>query len=130
MNPSGLTLIEILVAMSVLALGATGLLAMQLSTLRLAQQTDINTRLLHVADSELQLRLLGAVTGPACSAVPAIELTDMHCSVAVQGCSTSLGGFTCDGGAGGSPRRVTVTARVERGNSVTLSAVTRTLAGP
>lgn len=130
MNRSGLTLIEILVALSVLAIGATGLVAMQLSTLKLAQQTTINTRLLHVADSELQLRLLGAATGPDCSAVNSAELTGMDCSVAITTCSASLNGFECTAGSSGTAQRVTVAASMASGAHVTLSAVTRTVGGP
>ncbi len=130
MNSSGLTLIEILVALTVLAIGASGLVAMQLSTLRLARQTQIQTRLLHVADSELQLRLLGAASGMHCSAVIPEEAEGIACSVSTESCAALLEGFECAAATGGTSRRITVTASREDGATVMLSAVTRVVAGP
>lgn len=130
MNTLGLSLIEILVALSVLAIGAVGLVAMQLSTLKLAQQTSINARLLHVAESELQQRLLGVASGSACSALTTAELEGIDCTVTSSGCSTSLSGFDCQVERAGLPRRITVTASIADRGSVALSGVTRLDGGP
>lgn len=125
MNSAGLTLIEILVALTVLAIGAASITGLQLATFRLSQLTRHNATLLHVADSELQNRLLGVATGEHCSALTEAELEGVDCKVEMTACAVSLAGFDCNDGAAGASRRVTVTASLENGQSVELSAVTR-----
>lgn len=125
MKDPGLVLIEILVALSVLAIGAVGLAGLQLVTLRLAAATEANGRLLHAAESELQHRLLGLGAGAGCTALAAEELAGIECRVHVQGCSTTLTGFDCAPGVSGGPQQVTVEASLGEDRQVVLSAVTR-----
>ena len=125
MKSSGLVLVEILVALSVLGIGAVGLAGLQLVTLRLAAATEANSRLLHAAESELQHRLLGLGAGSGCTALNSEELAGIDCLVQVQGCSTSFAGFDCAPGISGGPQQVIVEASLGADRQVVLSAVTR-----
>lgn len=130
MNTSGLTLIEILVAMAVLAIGAAGLAGLQLSSMKLAHIASMNARLLHVADSELQYRLLGLGSGEACTALDPAELQGIDCTATSEGCSLLASGFSCSAEAPGWPRRVTVRAGIADGPQVTLAGVSRKTGPP
>lgn len=125
MRAMGLTLVEILVALTVLAIGAAGLVGLQLLTLRLASATELRARLLHVAQSELRFRLLGAGSGSDCQSLPAAELEDVDCLVQSESCAYSQLGFSCPAAAGAWPRRITVSVRGSGDSLVTLSAVMR-----
>lgn len=125
MNRWGLTLIEILVALAVLAIGATAVAGLQLASLRLARLAEQNTRLLHAADTELQHRLLGLGSGSGCEALSSEELNGIDCLVASEGCRLLADGFECSSAFSGWPRRFTVRTQLPSGPQVTLSSVSR-----
>ncbi len=130
MNRLGLTLIEILVAMAVLAIGATALAGLQLSSIKLAHVASMNARLLHVADSELQYRLLGLGSGETCTALDPAELEGIDCKATSEGCAALASGFSCSAESPGWPRRFTVRAAIPDGPQVTLSGVARRTGPP
>ena len=123
MRSHGLTLVEILVALTVLAVGATGLVGLQLTTMRLAADSELRSRLLHVAGSELEARLLVPGAGGPCLAVPVAEREGIDCTVTVESCDWYLSGFACPVTHGSRARRVTVHAAADAGAQVDLSAV-------
>lgn len=125
MNNSGLTLIEVLVALTVLAIGATAIAGLQLATIRLAGLTEQNARLLHAAETELKHRLLGLGSGPTCSAPGPDTLRGIDCLVSSEGCRLLAEGFACSEDVSGWPRRFTVQASSARGPQLSLSGVAR-----
>ena len=133
MNGRGLTLIEILVALTVFAIGATAIAGLQISTLQLTAQTQLQTRLLHVAESELKQRLLVEPSGVACTALPVEQLEGLDCHTSETTCAVGFSGFDCAAGVTGPVRQVTGTGRRAadaEGPQVTLSSSTRVGSGP
>ncbi len=132
MNARGVTIIEILVALSVLAIGAVALSAWQVAVLRVAIGTRDLNRVIHVAESELGRRLLGGDAQPGCDPVLLAEAAGVGCETTIEACAVAGLQLSCTASGNHFPQRVTVTAASTRpgGPVVSLSALRRGPGGP
>lgn len=122
-DTSALTLVEILVALAVFAIGAAALVGMQLSALRLTLNTTMQSRLLYIAETELNYRLHRSEAASDCQAPAAVDLDGLSCSASEERCVAHLAGFECGSGPA---RRITVTVRPQAAEQpLVLSTVTR-----
>jgi prepilin-type N-terminal cleavage/methylation domain-containing protein len=130
---SGVTLIEILVALVLLAVGAAALSAWQLSALQLAARARQQQQLVALVEAELSFRALVALQGPDCGAQPELP-AGVSCSVSEEACQLVGAALTC-GPAGPVPariRRITVRAAPDSGSipALELSSVVAEFAAP
>lgn len=117
MNSSGFTLVEVLVALLVLAVGLTAVAGLQLSGLQLGRQAERTHRLLETAENELRHRLLGLGSGATCSAWHG-EGPD--CRVQERSCLPSASELHC-GTPGGRLTEVTVSVSWPGGTPLELT---------
>lgn len=126
MTNAGLTIIELLVALAVLTIGAVALAGLQLASLRLAQVTEVRSRLLHVAEAELAFRRLG-LGGAAgdCRALPEGEMAGLSCRVSAHSCELHSASVSCGPDFSGPLTQFTVQASHPTGGSISLTALSR-----
>lgn len=113
MSTSGVTLVEILVALTVLAVGATGLVGWQLGIAHLAMRAQDTQRVLEAASTELGRRLLTtAFTEPHCAG----DDDRVICSATEEACFASGALLHCGGPVTPATRvrRITVEASSTR----------------
>ncbi len=122
-SPAALTLVEILVALAVFAVGAAALAGLQLSALRLTAASNAQSRLLYAAEAELNHRLSSSQPGGSCLALPPAELHGLSCSATEEPCRAQVTGFECGSGPA---RRITVAVSAgSAAQPLVLSTVTR-----
>ena len=110
----GFTLLEVVVAGGLLALGASGLLTLQAKALQVQRRVAVVRRLVAAAEAELSrsLALQEPVTGP-CSSAESAGLSS--CRVEVASCAGSSAGHCALPGSAGATRvGVTVTSGGQR----------------
>ncbi|HLR45785.1 MAG TPA: prepilin-type N-terminal cleavage/methylation domain-containing protein [Deinococcales bacterium] len=126
MKASGFTLIEVLVALTVLAVGLAGIAALQLSALRLGTLTVRYTALLQTAENELRHRLLSPEAGSTCTTSPGSGAT---CAVAERSCRADPDALQC-GVPAGPLEEVSVTVTPEEGEPLVLTGYRLSGAAP
>jgi Tfp pilus assembly protein PilV len=122
---AGLTLIEILVAFTLLAVGAAALSAWQLSALKVAMAAKKQQQLNALVDAELRYRTLVPSHEPHCLTLSdaqfsaqsgaAFPTAQLSCRVTVEACQLDAFALLCQPASGAVPgiQRVTVQAAFE-----------------
>lgn len=120
MNARGMTLIEVLVALTLLGVGAAALAGWQLGIVRLAAQSRQQHAVNRVLEEEVTRRQLTRDLSADCQAA-ADKVT---CRVTYESCLVSSLALVCGAGSGW-PRRVTVLAAVSGGDERSVSFLLR-----
>jgi prepilin-type N-terminal cleavage/methylation domain-containing protein len=114
--PAGLTLIEVLVALTLLAVGAAALSTWQISSLQAATRARQQQQLSALVDAELRYRALIPFQGPDCQALPGREGAElMTCSVTEETCALSGTDLHCGAAGQGAARIRRITVRAGHG---------------
>jgi|SRR5690606_15157554 len=113
----GLTLVELLIALIVLAVGVLGAFAMQANGLRGTRTAAVMQTLSNMAESELQLQreferhVTSPVTGESCRSEFSVD--GFTCEVHVYPCAFASGQLTCTDTSVGVAVARQITVRVE-----------------
>lgn len=123
---TGLTLIEVLVAIVILAVGVLAAAAMQTTALRASSDARAIQDVTEFAEREIELRRqfdLSSTTGKSttCTSVAPVP-TGYTCAVEVRACQLSGSTLSCTG-TGTEADQITVTVTGPRGKTVTLRTV-------
>lgn len=127
----GLTLIEVVIAIAVLAIGVLAAFAMQVSALQGTRAATINQEMSNIAQSELELQRAFArtISGPGAGLTcrTAFEQPAYTCSVTVRACSFTAGALACGGSVTGTPAawQITVSVQGPQGRQLQVSTVAR-----
>lgn len=117
MTRRGLTLVEVIIAIAVLAIGILAALALQSNALRASSTARAIQEVTKIADAELVVRRQGG-TGTGClTAAPA----GYTCTLVVQPCQVVSGAFSC--GSGSAAQLLTLTVAGPRDQSITVSTL-------
>lgn len=125
-SSTGLTLIEVLIAIVILAVGVLAAAAMQTTALRASNDAQAIQGVTKTAEAEIEFRRqidLTATAGqqPTCKTAVATGYT---CVVSVVPCSLSAGALSCSSGALSSVAdQATVTVNGPRSKTITLRTV-------
>lgn len=113
----GLTLVEVMIALFILAVGVLAAFGMQANSLRGTRAAELSQTLANMGESELQLQrqferhVTSPVTGESCRSI--IGSAGFSCEVDVYPCSLVSGALTCS--------KTSVTDAVARQVTVRLS---------
>lgn len=123
MRSRGFSLVEVLVAMVVLAIGVLGVAQLQASSLRASAKGEAIQDVTGIARAELEARLQMGLS-PLSSQNCGTRVPDNYdCRVKVDRCAIVGGSLTCAGvESGGVGYEITVTATGPRGDVVSLSS--------
>jgi Tfp pilus assembly protein PilV len=128
-HDQGITIVEILITVVVLAVGALGALGMQISSLRASSTAESIQILTRVGESELAFRrgIDKAGSGLANAAQCRVFVPDgFACAVETTPCSFTAAGPNCGAGVAAADAvayRVTITTTSARGQNVALTSL-------
>ena len=128
-SASGLTVLEVVIAIAVLAMGILAAVTFQASTLHTNRDAQVINQLTRLASTEMELRRQTLVentgTFPCITAVPA-GLAQEDCTVEIVPCgiiiAENASEFACGAGLNFATYRLTVTAQGQ-GHSVELRSL-------
>lgn len=128
----GLTLVEVMIAMVILAVGVLAVFMLQATSLRGTRTAVVSQTLTNMAQSELQLQrefsrhVSATVTGETCRSI-ADDEENFTCEVRVYPCSLSGGALQCRTGSvtDADARQITVIITGRDGASVEVSTVVK-----
>ena len=122
MNTTGLTLIEVLISLVIVAVGVLGAAAMQASSLSASSRASIVREATRLAESELELQR-GAVKAD-CHLSDALP-SGYSCLVVVTACALSEANLVCDGSTPAIADLVEAQVEGPRNTSVSVAALVK-----
>jgi Tfp pilus assembly protein PilV len=130
---AGISIVEILITVVLLGVGALAALGLQVSALRASGTAESLQTLTRVAESELQFRRgieRGGATLADAGTCRVFVPDSMTCAVVVTPCALASGALTCSGvaAADATAHRVQVTTTATRGGDIVLTGLVATQA--